>query len=89
MGNAPAVLDTIHEISAALDGNPNILGVLATNLSDAIGTEIVNRDFAISLATGQVMVPFSPILTFGTRLPFFILTFGTHSYFRRKHTVYM
>ena len=53
IGTAPALLDTIQEIASALNGDPNILNALSTNLSTAIATEVTNRDTAITTAVAQ------------------------------------
>ena len=50
IGTAPALLDTIQEIASALNGDPNILNALSSNLSTAIATEVSNRDTAIQQA---------------------------------------
>ena len=54
VGTSPSVLDTIQEIAAALNNDPSILNVLSTNLSNAINTEVTNRNTAIQEATANV-----------------------------------
>ena len=53
IGTSPALLDTIQEIASALNGDPNILNVLSTNLSSAISTEVSDRNTAIQQAVAQ------------------------------------
>ena len=54
VGTAPSVLDTIQEIASALNNDSSILNVLATNLTNAINTEVTNRNSAITTATAQL-----------------------------------
>ena len=53
IGTSPALLDTIQEIASALNGDPNILNALSTNLSSAISTEVSDRNTAIQQAVAQ------------------------------------